>query len=57
MSLSSDCVSVCLLIWSFALFGCLMDGLVEYSVGSLLACSFARVVVCYPCFVFCLLLA
>ena len=47
MSLSSDCVSVCLLLLSFALFGCLDDGLVESSVGSSRDCLFARLVVCY----------
>ena len=41
---------------SFDLFGLLMDRLVEYSVGSLLVCSFARLVVCFVCVVFCLLL-
>ena len=45
-------VSVCLLRWSFALFGCLDDGLVEYLVGSLLVCLFARLVVCYGCVLF-----
>ena len=49
-------MSVCLLIWPFALFGCLIDCLVIYSVGSLLVCSFARLVVCYACLLFCLLL-
>ena len=39
-------MSVCLLVWSFALFGCLGDGLVEYSVGSLLACLFDRLFFC-----------
>ena len=47
---------VCLLCWSFSLFGCLIDRLVEYSVGSLLVCLFARLVVCDVCVLFCLLL-
>ena len=42
-------MSVRLLIWSFALCGCLDDGVVEYSVGSLLVCAFARLVVCCVC--------
>ena len=50
-------MSLCLLCWSFALLGCLIDGLVEYSVGSLLVVVvFARLVVCYVCLLFCLLL-
>ena len=49
-------MSVCLLIWSFVLFDCLDDGLVEYSVGSLLVSSFARLVVRCGCVLFCLLL-
>ena len=49
-------MSVCVLIWSFALFGCLDDGLVEYSVGSLIVCLFVSLVVCYVCLLFCVLL-
>ena len=49
-------MSVCLLIWSVALLGCLDDGLVEYSLGSLLVCLFVRLVVCYVCRFVCLLL-
>ena len=49
-------MGVCLLIWSFALIGCLGVGVVEYSVGSLLVCAFARLVVCYVCLLLCLLL-
>ena len=50
---------VCLLIWSFALFGCLDGGLVASSVGSLLICLFARLVVflclCIVLFINCLI--
>ena len=46
-------MSVRLLIWSFALFSCLIDGLVEYSVGSLLVFMVARLDVCFVCLLFC----
>ena len=49
-------MGVCLLILSCALFACLGDGLVECSVGSLLVCLFARLVVCFVCLLFCVLL-
>ena len=51
-------MSVCLLSWVFVLFGCLIDGLVEYSVGTWLVYAFARLGVCFMfvyCFVYCLL--
>ena len=49
-------MGVCFFVWSCALFGCSDDGVVEYLVGSLLACLFARLVVCHVCLLFCVLL-
>ena len=48
-------MSVRLLVWPFALFGFLMDGLVEYSVGSLFSCLLVLLFVVFVyCCVYCL---